>query len=94
MVDGVSANFGVTVIGGLGESIAGALPGFTAQCGTNGLVSVNAIQKFRIQTLSYAAETDVLLEPRSRSSRNPVPTSSIGTAFDYLRNDIFDAQLF
>jgi Carboxypeptidase regulatory-like domain/TonB-dependent Receptor Plug Domain len=54
MVDGVSANFGAAV--GMGQSMGGALPAFTAQGGTNGLVSVDAMQEFRIQTSSYAAE--------------------------------------
>src|SRR5271167_105233 len=55
MVDGVSANFGVT-IGGLGQTLGGAIPGFTAQGGTNGLVSVDAMLEFRIETSSYAPE--------------------------------------
>src|SRR5450432_3817129 len=54
-VEGVSANFGTT-INGLGQTLAGGIPGFTAQGGTNGLVSVDAMQEFRIQTSSYEAE--------------------------------------
>jgi len=55
VVDGVSANFGAT-IGGFVETLGGAIPAFTAQGGTNGLVSVDAMQEFRIQTSSYPAE--------------------------------------
>jgi hypothetical protein len=91
MVDGVSANFGVT-ISGLGQTLGGAIPGFSAQGGTNGLVSVDAMQEFRIQTSSYAAEFG-----HTPGSQVSIVTKSggnqfHGTAFNYLRNNIFDAR--
>jgi outer membrane receptor protein involved in Fe transport len=91
MVDGVSANFGVT-INGLGQTLGGAIPSSTAQGGTNGLVSVDAMQEFRIQTSSYAAEFG-----HTPGSQVSIVTKSggnqfHGTAFDYLRNDVFDAR--
>ncbi|MBB5326755.1 TonB-dependent receptor [Tunturiibacter gelidoferens] len=54
-VDGVSANFGVQV-GALSQSLGGAIPAFTSQGGTNGFVSVDDMQEFRIETSSYEAE--------------------------------------
>lgn len=92
MVDGVSANFGVANSASLNESAGGTIPGLTASGGTNGLVSIDAMQEFRIQTSSYAAEFG-----HSPGSQISIVTKSgsnqfHGTAFDYLRNDVADAR--
>jgi hypothetical protein len=91
MVDGVSANYAVTVVG-LGQTLGGAIPGFTAQGGTNGLVSVDAMQEFRIETSSYPPEfghtPGAQISIVTKSGGNQIH----GTAFDYLRNDIFNAR--
>jgi hypothetical protein len=93
MVDGVSANFGVgNASSGQGEGVGGALPAFGVQGGTNSLVSVDALQEFRIQTSTYAPEFG-----RTPGGQISIVTRSgtnqfHGTAFDYLRNDLFDAN--
>jgi hypothetical protein len=91
-IDGVSANFGSAPLADLTQSLGGAIPGFTSGGGTNGLVSVDAMQEFRIQTASYAPEFG-----RTPGAQISIVTKSgsnqfHGTAFDYLRNDFFDAR--
>ena len=91
MVDGVSANFGVRV-SGLGQTLGGGTPGLTAQGGTNGVVSVDAMQEFRVQSSSYAPEFG-----RTPGAQISIVTKSgtnqfHGVVFDYVRNDVFDAR--
>ena len=90
-VDGVSANFGTANnIGGSNGS--GSQPALTALGGTNSLVSVDAIQEFQIQTSTFAPEFG-----RTPGAQVAIVTRSggnqfHGTAFDYFRNGILDAN--
>ncbi len=92
MVDGVSANIGVSTYFPPGNGFGGALGSFSTQGGTNSLVSVDALQEFRIQTSTYAPEfgrtpgAQISIATRSGTNRFH------GTLFDYLRNDILDAN--
>ena len=91
-VDGVSANFGVTGFPPLMQSAGGGLPAFSALGGTNSLVSVDAMQEFRIQTSSFAPEFG-----RAPGGQISVVTRSgtnafHGTLFDYFRNSVLDAN--
>src|SRR5712692_4021938 len=91
-IDGVSANFGITPSGTPGNGSAGATFGFNVLGGTNSLVSVDALQEFRIQTSTYAPEVG-----RTPGRQISIVTRSgtnqwHGTLFDYLRNDVLDAN--
>jgi len=91
-VDGVSANFGVTYGLGLGNMGTGATPAFSALGGTSSLVSVDALQEFRVETSSFAPEFgrqpggQVVLTTRSGTNEFH------GGAFDYFRNTVMDAN--
>ena len=91
-VDGVSANFGVTSNVALVQSAGGSLPALGAGGGTNSLVSVDAMQEFRIQTSSFAPEFG-----RTPGGQVSIVTRSgtnafHGTLFEYFRNDELDAH--
>jgi len=91
-VDGVSANLGIAPGSPSAPASSGSLPASTALGTTQGLVSVDALEQFRVQSSTYSAEY----------GRNPGGQFSFatrsgtnqwhGTAFDYLRNDVFDAK--
>lgn len=92
MVDGVGANVGMSSNAGAGDGFGGALGSFSVLGGTNSLVSVDAMQEFRIQTSTYAPEfgrtPGAQISIVTRSGANQFH----GTAFDYVRNDVFDAS--
>ncbi len=91
-VDGVSANFGVTGYFPMMQTASGALPALSAAGGTNSLVSVDALQEFRIQTSSFAPEFG-----RTPGGQISIVTRSgtnafHGSLFEYFRHDALDAE--
>jgi hypothetical protein len=92
MLDGVSANIGIGASSNGGNGMAGAAGSFSALGGTNSLVSIDAMQEFRIQTSTFAPEfgrtpgAQISMVTRSGTNRWH------GTGFDYFRNDALDAN--
>jgi hypothetical protein len=93
-VDGVSANIGATTANGmiLGAGSSGSIAASTAFGTTQALVSVDDLQEFRVQSSSYSAEYG--RNPGGQFSFETKSGSNQwhGTAYDYLRNGVFDAQ--
>jgi Carboxypeptidase regulatory-like domain/TonB-dependent Receptor Plug Domain len=91
-VDGVSADFGSTISVSPGPSGGGATPAFSALGGTGSLVSVDAVEEFRVETSSFAPEFgrapggQVVITTRSGTNQYH------GTLFEYFRNDVLDAN--
>lgn len=92
MVDGVAANVGINTGGFGGDQASGSVGTTSVFGGTNSLVSVDALQEFRVQTSTFAPEYG-----RTPGAQISIVTRSgtnnfHGTAFDYLRNDALDAN--
>src|SRR6266436_5622810 len=91
-VDGVSANIAAVADTVLGQVAGGTLPATTVVGGLNNLVSIDALQEFKVLTSTYAAEfgrtpgAQVLIVTRSGTN------AFHGTAFDYFRNAVLDAN--
>jgi hypothetical protein len=91
LIDGASANIGVSTTSTLSQAGGGALPGVSATGGFNNLVSIDAMQEFKIQTSTYAPEFG-----RSPGAQVSIITRSgtnefRGSLFEYFRNDMLDA---
>jgi hypothetical protein len=97
-IDGLSVNTGVATTGGgmnnINQTFTGSVPGFNAFGTTNGLISVDALQEFKVQTSTYSAEfgrqPGGQIQMTTRSGSNQFH----GVVYDYLRNDAFDAQTY
>ena len=91
-VDGVSANFGVTPTFVSRGSGTGTAQAFSALGGTSSLVSVEALQEFRIETSSFAPEFgrapggQVVMNTRSGTN------DLHGGVYEYFRNTVMDAN--
>jgi hypothetical protein len=93
-VDGVSANVGAVAAQGYiaGAGLSGGVAASTALGTTQALVSVDDLQEFRVLSSTYSAEYG-----RTPGGQFAFETKSgtnqwHGTAYDYLRNGVFDAQ--
>ncbi len=92
VVDGVSANFGVSPFGRLGQTGGAVAPAFNAYGGTSSLASVDAVQEFRVETSTFAAEYG-----RTPGGQISIVTRSgtndfHGGVFEYFRNEKLDAN--
>jgi hypothetical protein len=86
-VDGISANTGMTDLNRVGGT-----PGETALGTTQSLVSIDALQEFRINTSTYSAEygrspgAQIFFQTRSGTN------AWHGSLFEYFRNSVLDSN--
>src|SRR5260370_23009947 len=93
MIDGVSANVGVATSNSPAVSgLSGTNAGFSVLGGTNSLVSVDAMQEFRIQTSTFAPEFGRTVGGQISIITRSGTNQFNGTLFDYFRNDALDAN--
>jgi Carboxypeptidase regulatory-like domain/TonB dependent receptor/TonB-dependent Receptor Plug Domain len=90
-VDGVSANLAMSLnanpFGGSGQ-----YGGFNALGATNSLVSVDALEEFRIQTSSFAPEFGRTPGAQVQLVTRAGATDLHGSLFEYFRNEKLDAN--
>ena len=93
LVDGVSANINPGYPNGFPQAgTGGTIAAGTALGTTQSLIPVDALQEFRINSSSYSAEFGQ--SPGGQISFSTRSGTNIlhGTVFEYLRNDVFDAN--
>jgi Carboxypeptidase regulatory-like domain/TonB dependent receptor-like, beta-barrel/TonB-dependent Receptor Plug Domain len=90
-IDGASGNLYVQPFSG-GANVMGAGIGTSASGGSNGLLPVDAIEEFRVQTSTYSAEYGRTpggqIEVKTRGGTNAFH----GSLFENFRNQVMDAQ--
>lgn len=91
-VDGVSANFGTTNYDFLGQTGSGSIPSMNIQGGLDNLISPEALQEVKIQTLDFAPATGKMpganISFVSKAGGNDFSFS----AFENFRNGAFNAK--
>ena len=91
-LDGVSVNTGVSAGGLPAQTTGGSLPAMTALGTLHSVLSLEAIDEFRVQTSTTAPEfgrlpgAQIVLSSRSGSNEFH------GSVFDYVRNQALDAN--
>ena len=92
-VDGVSANFGIGGnIGNPGGGLGGQTGATSLSGGTNSLVSVDALEEFRIQTSTAAPDSGLTAGGQIAIVTRSGTNQFHGSIFNYLRNDVLDAN--
>lgn len=91
-VDGVSANFGTTNYDFLGQTGSGSIPAMNIQGGLDNLVSTEALQEVKVQTLDFAPSTGKLPGANVSFVTKSGGDKFSSTLFENFRNDVFNAK--
>ncbi len=91
-VDGVSVNTGVSAGGGPAGVTGGVLPGMTAFGSLHNLISMEALEEFRIQTSTAVPEYGRLPGAQITLSSRAGTNDFHGSGYEFFRNRIFEAN--
>jgi len=91
-LDGVSANTGVSGTGMPAQFSGGSLPGMTAFGSTHNLISIEALEEFRIETSSFSPEFGRLPGAQVVVSSRSGSNDFHGSLFEGLRNQLLEAN--
>ena len=92
-IDGISGNVGAGYPNGYGQAgTTGSISASTALGTTQSLISVDALQEFRVSSSSYSAQYGRAPGGQFSFSSRAGTNALRGTIFEYLRNDLFDAN--
>lgn len=95
-VDGVAANTGINPLppgnSSTSNQLSGMLPGLGATGSTSTLVSVDALEEFKIQTSTYSAQFGRQPGGQVQLSTRSGGNEFHGTVFEYIRNEAFDSN--
>lgn len=90
-VDGVSGNVGVRTAEYGNQELSGSIISSGITGGSQGVVSIDEVQEFRVQTSSFAPEfgrtPGAQIQVSTRSGNNTLN----GSLYEYIRNDALDA---
>ena len=93
MVDGVAGNIASgNGSGGPQAGTSGSVAASTVLGTTQSLISVDALQEFRVESSTYSAEYGRSPGGQFSFATRSGTNAAHGTAFDYLRNNFFDAN--
>ena len=91
-VDGVSANIGIAGnIANPGAGLGGQTGATSLSGGTNSIVSVDALQEFRIQTSTAAPDSGLTAGGQISIVTRSGTNHFHGSLYDYFRNTVLDA---
>ncbi len=88
IVDGTSAN----ISAGSSSAISPNVPNMNALGGTQGMVTVDELQEFRVLTATYSAEYGTSPGGQFLFTTRAGTNALHGSAYEFARNDIFDAN--
>lgn len=91
-IDGVSANAGLATVNALSSGYGGLAANFSALGTTQSMLSMDAIDEFRVSTSNYSSEYGRSPGGQFTITSRAGTNAWHGSAYDYIRNNIFDAN--